>query len=253
MKMNQKIKNLFKNASLLMVLFTLQSPCIAKDFGKILCLGDSITGGGGGVFGYREQLAKLMVNDTYQFVGPLNWGVFSSVPAQNIHAGFGGWSTRHLLESRVDDPRGEVSTWLRDSQPDTIVFSAGTNDIWDMTNGFVWNFFAQRLIHTLMYARYTKIASEAFTFTNRNVKLIMFSPPRRLSHGVGSYYYNFNRKCGQVMKQVVYDFKQRGYDITFVDVWSQMSDTNIYTVTDGIHINNLGASVIAKSIYQELH
>ncbi len=107
----------------------------ADDFGKIMCMGDSITNGNYVDGGYRDPLNTLLKNGghTYQSVGTMTSYSSASLIAdgQQNHEGHSGYfiaDTRHGYNGLYD----ELPSWMGSTganRPDTILLMIGSNDM----------------------------------------------------------------------------------------------------------------------------
>jgi acyl-CoA thioesterase-1 len=108
------------------------SACVeAHDWGKIMPLGDSITGGANGLEGYRYPLFYNLraTGDTFDFVGSRSWGRPGDTVFDKDNEGHGGWKMLDLLNGKASEPSaGKLSDWLSGYRPDTIILLAGAND-----------------------------------------------------------------------------------------------------------------------------
>lgn len=221
----------------------------ANSFGKIMCVGDSLTAGGANPPAYRQELFNLLTSglDTFQFVGPNDWGYFGSVHA-NIHAGFGGWSSYQLCNGNTLSPSsGKLSDWLSFA-PNTVILMCGTNDYWDNYSGIgYWDTVSQNNLWNNMVPRYTALLNQIFA---SGASLVVFvAPPKYLADNYGPRY-EYLHQLSVVVKSVYTTFYQQRKNIKFVDLWSATSDQlGVDLGSDNIHWNNNGAKKAATCIY----
>lgn len=106
---------------------------ITPDGTRVMCMGDSITSGFGGVGGYRYALWSLMLGANFapDFVGSSTVASPFFMPDPE-HEGHSGWRMADFVDHVGIDGKPDSSIELKMStyRPTMILLHAGTNDLW---------------------------------------------------------------------------------------------------------------------------
>ncbi len=230
-----------------------------SDFGRIMCLGDSLTGSGGDTYAYREQLYNRLrsLGDQFNFVGPIDQGNFpGQSDHQSLHAGFSEYRAIDLWNGHPSHPEnGKLADWLPPAHPDTVVFMAGTNDVWDVwsVSGGSWGSAAQARLETIMPQRYNGILSQIFA-QNPSMRVVFMAPPKVLNTSLGDFYKTYMEKLSAVVKTVADQWKATGKDIRFVDMWAATSYVQDRDIgPDQVHWSTGGMANCARHVLEALH
>jgi lysophospholipase L1-like esterase len=188
---------------------------------KVMPLGDSITDGFNVPGGYRVDLwQKLLAGGrTVDFVGSMTNGP-SSLGDRN-HEGHSGWTI-----AQIDS---NITTWLRNYTPRTILLHIGTNDMYGGDPGG-----APRRLNTLV-DRITTLAPNADLFVATIVPL---------SSGDATV-----RTFNATIPPMVQSKQAAGKRVHLVDMYRALTTADL---ADGVHPNAGGYSKMATAWYNAL-
>lgn len=198
---------------------------------KVLCLGDSITVGGGstGSLGYKKRISDNSNNAFYRSrnVGPYVAGAFNDAR----HAGVSGNTIAQML-ARFDR---DVYRW----RPDALVIHAGTNggtltDLGgaadDDTTAETYAVDAANAMEALLDYAYTRLSSIG--------RVVVCKVPPRSSHT--NYVTRFNGKLAAVIAATPFSASQ----IVVVDPGVLLAEC-----PDGVHPNDTGHNKIGDAAW----
>jgi|GEM_PF-2202129 len=238
----------------------------AADFGKVMALGDSLTGGSGPTSpnGYRRQLNdRFIANfDMKDFVGPQNWGMFDGGQPDNQHAGFGGWGINEVLTGNSDGGVnlgfGKLSDWVTAYQPDTYLFVLGGNDNWQwrpyLNNG---NWYGNTAIQASAVAwyrsQYEQVLDTVFT-QNPNARFLWGSYPKneKLDQIDREYNNSIFALLAPLAQDMVAEQRALGRNVQYVPLYENSSDVFGTYTWDGVHFNAAGGDHVAGQFYTAL-
>lgn len=232
-------------------------PAAAFDFGRLMITGDSLTEGTGlAPYAFRERLHQNLVTGGHTFtnVGPLGSGDFpGTTGGTNRHAGFGGWSIKDLVQGRPAQPQaGNLGQWMVDYQPDTVVFMAGVNDIWDtLFNTANWGPTLQTNIQNIIPARYESVMQTIYN-ANPNARVFLVAPPKLLPNGT-DYRLPYSEALRGIVQATATHWAGQGKDVHFVDLWTPTSSIpGVHFGPDNVHWNEAGAQLAGDTIYGQM-
>lgn len=249
-------KSMIKRGILILCAATAPHLGLAASFGNLMLLGDSMTGGAGSApYAYRQDLAIQLVAGNHSFtnVGPLSEGQFPAIPSvESRHAGFGGWSTAMLLNGN-GNPNNKLSNWLTTYSPNTVVWSSGHNDIWDILfNTADWNETAIYNFNTIVVPRFRQTVQTIFNY-NSSTKLVIAAPAKMLPNGT-TYRLPYSQAMRNALSDISAEWSAANYDVTFVDWWTATSDIpGVHFGPDNVHWNAAGANLAAGLVYEGLN
>lgn len=232
----------------------------AKDFGKIMPLGDSITKGTTKVGtltttvpgGYRDPLYDKLTGagHTFQFVGSTNINPTETLTTakQDYHEGWGGYLIDGAISIGSDGKQDygglaeNLKNWLDASTPDTILLMIGTNDI---GKGYATG--ATNRLETLIRSIYTYSTEKD---KNHHVAVYVASlAPRPQSTSINNAVKSFNLEVPGIVDDCVAD----GLDVHYVDMYTPLNaNTALYLSDDKLHPSAAGYQVIADTWYNAL-
>lgn len=233
-------KNMKINYLILFILFLCQLGN-ANNYGKIMCVGDSLTAGGTYNVSYRKDLYYALVNhqDTFNFVGPINYGNFpGDTNNQNVHAGFGGWTAANLLNGNpYNIPAGKIDDWLATYNPDTVILMAGTNDYYELdslTFTYTWDATVDQVFRSLMIPRYNQLLTKIYN-NNPNMRVVIMCPPKVLNGFANGLFYAYTQHLVSLIQEIENQWAV-DHKIQFADLWTFVSDNiGVDIGPDGIH------------------
>lgn len=236
-----------KNYLILFIVFLCQF-VNANNYGKILCVGDSLTAGGTYNVSYRKDLYYAMVNhqDTFNFVGPINYGNFpGDTNNQNVHAGFGGWTAANLLNGNpYNISAGKIDDWLAVYNPDTVVLMAGTNDFYELdslTYTYTWDSTVEQVFETLMIPRYNALLTKIYN-NNPNMRVVLMAPPKVLNGFAQGLFYSYTQHLMPLLQDITNQWATN-HKIQFADLWTFVdNNTGVDIGPDGIHWISAGGA-----------
>lgn len=225
----------------------------ATDFGNILALGDSITGGtaGSAPNSYRGPLDHLLHSNShsYEWQGPNHWGFFAS-GKRNWNAGMGGWDMEMILEGNPGSPgAGKLSDWLTAGNPDTLLFMTPINGLWRWQSTYLtsqstrdeamaWN--DVRLRHAL----------DLSLAENPHLKIFFASPTKiGQAHSIAHISNVYNADLTTLVKGIVLDYQLAGKAIEYVGINEIITTDGSMQNADAVHWNALAADLGAQAFY----
>jgi lysophospholipase L1-like esterase len=238
----------------------------ATDFGRIMALGDSLTGGHGteSPNGYRRQLNDIFLAnaDNKDFVGPLNGSVFDGGEPDNQHAGFGGWGINEILTGNSDGGTnfglGKLSDWVSTYQPDTYLFILGGNDSWQwepFLNGGNWygNTAAQSSAVAWYRSQYQQVLDTVYT-QNADARFLWGSYPKneKLDPKYRDYQNSLYALLAPLAQDMVAEQRALGRDVQYVPLFENSSEVFGTYTWDGVHFNAPGGQHVANQFYTAL-
>lgn len=197
----------------------------ARNYGRILPIGDSITQGVGFSGGWRKMLQERLTQEgiAYTFVGRTD--PRQPMPQPN-HEGHPTWNTAELLEGRPSERAGTIREWVTRYRPDTVILMGGTND------------------STATPASQVQMIADILN-VNPAIKVIVGTILPSKKAGPLLEAETENRK-GQVM--AVEAFRRTGYQV-FLAPTSEGFDPNSM-LNDNVHPNKLGYEHMTK-VYRD--
>lgn len=223
--------------SLFCITFLASQAAQAKDFGKIMPMGDSITLGVGDEGGYRDPLYTLLTNGghTFTFVGSDtgNSTELLSGASQTHHEGHSGYIINGTGSGASRPGLDEnINTWIgKDGvSPDIILLMIGTND---MGTGYDVAGAPDRL-RSLISNIYSKQA-------NVSLYVATLTPFPSVEDAV----HTFNA----AVPGIVSKFKTDGKDIHFVNMHDALTASDL---PDGLHPGSAGYDKMAQAWYNAL-
>lgn len=202
---------------------------------RVLAVGDSITAGAGSPGGYRSFLQQSLrwARKPVDFVG----GNYenSAGMADPEHEGHGGWKIEHLADGHPEQrQKGNVTRWIRESQPTHVLVMAGTNN----------NPYMSR---QEMFRLYNRLLDRIYAASPR-VKVAFACMPRSRQTTTGRAAYE--HMGWQVAQQIVVQRKLQGYKIAFADTYRNF----VYSrhLWDNYHPNRSGYARISTAFDKAL-
>lgn len=230
----------------------------AANFGRIMALGDSITGGTAGEApnSYREPLDQMLFSagHTYNWYGPNQWGTFST-GKNNWHAGMGGWDVDNLLNGLDTQPgAGKLSDWLPVAQPDTVLFLTNINGFWRWGNNYPGNPTVQAEAMAWNNTRLRQVIDMIYAH-NPNAQ-IFFSSPTHVYQNAGSISASFNLYADDLhalVEGIANEYAGNGKKMKFVSITPLTStQQGVHAGPDGVHWNTAGSLVGATAFYDSM-
>jgi len=209
--------------------------CLASagtNFGKIMCVGDSLTDGAGEGTrggGYRVKLCQMLDKAHAQFTMVGNNGTGSGPLAgtdRQWHEGNGGWSTQDVIDGR--DGRGNLTDWLNQWHPDTIVLMIGQNDPWDWSDAYV-------KYKTLMDGVYA---------VSPNVRVYWSNVFAEADHN--SFVMTKVTRLDTAIRQLVPYYQAQGKQISMMDSLGYMFNLTGTHDIYGVHLNDYGYDILGN-------
>ncbi|MFM9873524.1 MAG: GDSL-type esterase/lipase family protein [Fimbriimonadaceae bacterium] len=263
------MKNKIVTRSLVLIaMFVPGTLSFGVNLGRIMCVGDSLTGGAGQTpyNQFREPLNNLLVSNSHtkDFVGPENGFNFESGLPDNQHAGFGGWGIPRLLTGYSDDGNtylgaGKYSEWLTTYDPDVVVFFAGGNDIWRwygnaQSNGYLNNAPLRSTVQNWFRDQYQIMLNQTFAF-DPSVRLIFGSYAASESN-----FSVFDRQfknevyadIAVIVQSLVLEQQGLGRNIQYAPIFELTYNSATPITYDGTHHNLYGSGVVGNEIYSQL-
>jgi len=241
-----------------------------KDFGKILCVGDSITEGsatrpaGEGNWSWRYAFWKQLVdnNVSYEFVGTSTYNhdynneeAFSVYPDYegesfvNRHEAYWGLGAVHLASSLP----GSLSTLKNQSEtPDTAVVFLGGNDIFHDPS--VTAETVRDRIKTIV----DTLQGDSGSNGNPNISVLLVSIlPRFTIDGSGNYTVPVTQSdhftdINNLLESLATAESTASSTVTYLDLATTFNNT-ADVFYDGVHPNGTGEQLIADGIYSALN
>ncbi|OON80127.1 SGNH/GDSL hydrolase family protein [Streptomyces tsukubensis] len=189
---------------------------------RVMPLGDSITDGHAAYpGGYRVALWKRLTAEQYDidFVGSMTNGP-ADLGALH-HEGHSGW--------RIDQLDAHVGSWLRRSEPHTVLLLIGTNDV---NQNYDIDHAPTRLSALIDHIRAAAPHCELFVST------VPPQPDPVRERGIRSY----NAAIPQLIAQ-------KGPRVHLVDMWAALTTADL---ADGVHPSRAGHEKMAAAWYQAL-
>ncbi|MBS1722573.1 MAG: hypothetical protein JSS66_06140 [Armatimonadetes bacterium] len=218
---------------LLTTIFILTTAALTHaGFGKLMCVGDSLTDGAGENTrggGYRVALTNFFdrAHITYTMVGN---NATSSGPLHNTdkqwHEGNGGWTTNDVTVGR--DGRGCLADWAQQHQPDTVLLLIGQNDPWDWSDA---------------YQKYKALMDSLFAVTP-NVKVYWSNVFAEEDHN--NYVMTKVTRQDAAIRQLVPYYKAQGRQVVFIDALSYLFNVPGTHDVYGVHLNNYGYDLLGN-------
>lgn len=197
----------------------------------MLLLGDSITSGGAGTYGYRYPLFYDLLADgaTFDFVGSLSSGPAGDLVFDRDHEGHASWSILDLTQGQTqnDHDNGRYAAqWVVDTTPDYILFMAGHNDPW--------------LSEADYETRYDNLLSSIFA-VDSDVKLVISTVTPSYEAVTGKH--DAQARMNQAVVNAANQFGMI-HNVTLVDSWTGFDQDTM--LGDNYHPNDLGNAYIAS-------
>lgn len=226
------------------------------NYGKIMCVGDSLTASGTYNVTYRQDLFYDLNahNDTFNFVGPNSYGNFvGDTNNQNVCAAYGGWTAQNLLQGNPSNTApGDIINWLSTYQPDTVILMCGTNDFYALDSvvyTYTWDASCDAALNSIMTPRYNGLLTAIFN-QNPDMRVIFMAPPKVLNGFDYGMFYSYAQHLKPFILNLVSEWASLGYKIRFADLWTFVSDTiGVDIGADGIHWIQPGGQIAASYVY----
>jgi|GEM_PF-1191125 len=241
-----------------------------KDFGKILCVGDSITEGsatrpaGDGNWSWRYAFWKQLVDNiaSHEFVGTSTYNhdynneeAFSVYPDYegesfvNRHEAYWGLGAVHLASSLP----GSLSTLKNQNEtPDTAVVFLGGNDIFHDPS--VTAETVRDRIKTIV----DTLQGDSGSNGNPNIRVLLVSIlPRFTTDGSGNYTVPVTQSdhftdINNLLESLATAESTASSTVTYLDLATTFNNT-ADVFYDGTHPNGTGEQLIADGIYSALN
>ncbi|MBA4293400.1 hypothetical protein C0431_10575 [bacterium] len=242
------------------------SAAFGIDFGRVMLVGDSLTGGSNSPApnSYRRALNDMLIAGNHQkdFVGPNNWGNFENGLPDNQHAGFGGWGVDEINTGLnwqgTNLGNGKLSDWMASYNPDTTVFFAGGNDAsnWiTLHNIGQWynNPGNQQLAKDWYRDQFQQVLDTSFS-QNPDMMFLFGSYPKNEKVNAVERAYNTHLYglMAEVIRDMVAEQQLLGRDVRYVPIYENSSEVLGLHTHDQVHFNILGAEHTAGLIYDSM-
>lgn len=227
-----------KSSGLVLALFAVASTShAAGNLGKIMPLGDSITGGAAKYAGYRYPLFYKLrdAGYTFDFVGATSeWKYNGDTVYDRDSEGWGGWKIEDLAYGKAGTNVGNARQWLSTYKPDTTMLMAGTNDSVKSQAGYE--------------ASYDKLLTEVYAGYAATTVILSTVIPSAPATGKAKYEVYLR----DAVISTVSRWQAKGYKITLIDSYTGFDTATMLAPGDNYHPNAIGHDFIASRFYDAL-
>jgi len=225
------------------------------NFGSIMAVGDSITGGTGEAGNsYRSFLdSSLSANGhSYNWVGFHNWGSFPSGES-NRHSGMGGWDADQILNGNSSSPTaGKLSNWLSNDPTDTVLLMTPINGWWRWSGSYLTSQTTRDQAAAWNGEKLRGLLDTALSF-NSGMTIFLASPtPETHADNVAAGFNVWAADTATLVQQLVVEYRANGANIKYVPIFENISQTPGVHHFDGVHWNNAGAQVGSDEFYEAM-
>lgn len=194
--------------------------------------------------------------DSLSLVGPvpLPW-VAQQIPAGSATAGLPGWTSKEMRDGNAWQPHyGKMSDWMTNHNPDNVMILAGGTDWGAFSANYALSQANRDAIHAEIRARLSGLADAALAHDPTTRVFMSSYLQNGYSHYYSSMWYDYYVAMREEIIDIVDERKQLGFDIYFVDIFTDFSSVpGVHVDDDLVHPNAAGIMVMTENFESALY